>query len=337
MAWRGGFVALGFDATDATAPTPLWTSTDGDSWEPVPASTATSITPGVQVVAIAAIPDGLVALTSPGARCDGYELCAWFGPPVMAWTSADGQRWAPRAAPALGTAVTWRGAALAGGRAGLVAVSLGTHAEVKRSADGIAWTTSPAEGLPTDVAVGTVQATPTGYVVAGTTAPRGADAGPGTLWSADGRDWRVGSATPGGGPDGAVIDGPALRTLALGHDGLVARVVSAGDPTVERWWRSADGRSWQPIAGFPAGDPASVGSTTSSAGSVAIAGDGERIVVVRGGPDGGTWVSTDGSSWTGLQSEGSPPTGQPSRIVLLPGGVLVSNGATAWYGTASTR
>ena len=336
VAWRGGFAALGFDATDAAAPTPLWTSADGAQWSPVPAGAATSIAPAVQVVAIAAVPDGLVALTSPGARCDGYELCGWFGPPVTAWTSADGVRWARRPVPALGTAVTWRGAALAGGPAGLVAVSLGTHAEVKRSPDGVTWITSPVDSLPTDVAVGTVQATPTGYVVAGTTAPRGAGAGPGTLWSADGRDWRVGSTVPGGGPDGSVIDGPALRTLAAGRDGLVAREVSAGDPTVERWWRSTDGRSWQSIPGFPAVDPTSAGSTTGSAGSVAIAGDGDRIVVVRGGPDGGTWVSTDGSSWSGLQVEGTPPAGPPNRIVLLPGGILVSNGSTAWYGTAST-
>ena len=218
VAWRGGFAALGFDATDAAAPTPLWTSADGAQWSPVPAGAATSIAPAVQVVAIAAVPDGLVALTSPGARCDGYELCGWFGPPVTAWTSADGVRWARRPVPALGTAVTWRGAALAGGPAGLVAVSLGTHAEVKRSPDGVTWITSPVDSLPTDVAVGTVQATPTGYVVAGTTAPRGAGAGPGTLWSADGRDWRVGSTVPGGGPDGSVIDGPALRTLAAGRD-----------------------------------------------------------------------------------------------------------------------
>ena len=337
VAWRGGFAALGFDATSATAPTPLWTSTDGATWEPVPVGAATTFQPGVQVISIAATRSGLVALTSPGAQCDGYELCEWFGPPVMAWTSSDGERWAARAAPALGTAATWRGAALAGGPAGLLAVSMGTHAEVASSLDGAAWEASSVVTLPTDVAVGVLQGTPTGYVLAGTTAPRGADAGPGTLWSADGRDWRLGSATPGGGPDGAVVDGPALRTLAAGHDGIVARVVLADDPSVERWWRSADGRSWQSIAGFPAGDPASVGSTTGAAESMAIAGDGERIVAVRDGPDGGTWVSTDGASWTGLQSEGAPPDGRPSRIVLLPGGILVSNGATAWYGTASTR
>ena len=75
---------------------------------------------------------------------------------------------------------------------------------------------------------------------------------------------------------------------------------------------------------------------TGSAGSVALAGDGRRIVVVRGGPDGGTWVSTGGSSWSTLRAAGTPPAGQPNRIVLLPGGILVSNGSTAWYGTAST-
>ena len=348
--WRGGFVAVGFDPTDPIAPTPIWTSSDGAAWQPLPVGTATTFWPGVQVVAMADIPNGLVALTSPGGGCDGYELCQWFGPPVTAWTSSDGRRWSPRAAPTLGTAATWRGAALAGGPAGLVAVSMGTHAEVASSADGTDWQTSPVRSLPTDVAVGVLQGTPTGYVLAGTTASRqssppagsasgsGDPGGPGTLWSANGRDWQAGSVTPGDrGQLASVVDDPALRSLAAGRDGLVARVVSTADPRVDRWWRSTDGRSWQSIPGFQAIDSASVGSAAGSAGSVTLAGDGQRIVVVRGGQDGGTWVSTDGRSWSGLQAEGTPPVGQPNRVLLLPDGILVSNGSTAWYGTASTR
>jgi hypothetical protein len=339
--WRGGFVAVGFDPTDPTAPTPIWTSSDGAAWQPLPVGTATTFWPGVQVVAIADIPTGLVALTSPGGGCDGYELCQWFGPPVTAWTSSDGRHWTPRAAPALGTASTWRGATLAGGPAGLVAVSMGTHAETASSADGTDWRASPMGTLPTDVAVGVLQGTPTGYVLAGTTATRqrtapagptdgsGAPGGPGTLWSADGRHWLAGSVTPGDrGRQAPVVDDPSLRTLAAGRDGLVARVISAADPTVDRWWRSTDGRLWQSIPGFEA---------TGSSGAVTLVGDGQRIVVVRGGPDGGVWVSTDGLGWSELNAEGTPPTGQPSRVVLLPGGVLVSTGSTAWYGTASTR
>ena len=258
--WRGGFVALGFDSTDPIAPTPLWTSTDGATWQVVPAGTAATFWSGVQVVAIAATPTGLAALTSPGAECDGYALCEWFGPPVTSWISSDGRHWVPRSAPALGTAVTWRGAALAAGPAGLVAVSMGTHAEVASSADGVAWIASPAGILPTEVAVGILQGTPTGYVLAGTTAPRGSGdgagpangsrdpGGPGTLWSADGREWQPGSAAPGGG----------------GPDGAVSTARSSTARPCERWRPVAT--AWSPESSRPMIRPSSAGGAAPRGG-----------------------------------------------------------------------
>ncbi len=343
-AWRGGFVAVGYDPTNAIAPTPVWSSSDGVTWQLIPVGTPSAFWAGVQVVSVAAGPDGVVALTSPGAACDGYALCQWYGPPVTTWTSTDGLHWTPHAAPELGTATTWRGAALAGGPAGLVAVSMGTHAEVARSADGTAWRGTPLGTLPPDIAVGVVQGTPTGYVLAGTTtasapagsrpptAPADTDT-PGTLWSADSRTWRVGSVEAGiSEPEVAPIDGPALRTLAAGNDGLVLRTVSATDPGVDRWWRSADGRSWQSIPAYGALD----GATIGSAASVALAGDGRRIVVVRGSGAARAWASSDGRDWTPLQGSGTPPVGTPNRVLVLPGGVLVSTGTTTWYGTAAT-
>lgn len=342
--WRGGFVAVGYDPTSAIAPTPIWTSTDGASWKPVPVGTATTFWPGIQVVAVAAVGDGLVALTSPSATCDGYAFCQWYGPPVTSWASSDGRQWKPQPAPELGTATTWRGAALAGGPAGAVAVSMGTHAEVARSVDGTAWRGTPLGTLPPDIAVGVVQGTATGYVLAGTTTtseaaasrPPTASSGtdtPGALWSADGRTWRVGSVDGHAGvPEAAPIDGPALRTLAAGSDGLVLHAVSAATPDVDRWWRSTDGRSWQSIPAYGALD----GATIGSAASVALAGDGRRIVVVRGGGAVRAWASTDGRDWTPLQGSGTQPVGSPNRVLVLPGGILVSTGTTTWYGTAST-
>jgi hypothetical protein len=346
--WRGGFVALGFDLTDPTDPTPIWTSPDGASWQLLPVGTGTTFWPGVQVVAIAEVPGGLVALTSPGSDCAGYDLCEWFGPPVMAWTSTDARTWTPRPLPTLGTSQTWRGAALASGPTGLVAVSLGKYAEVATSADGVAWQTTPPGSLPTGVAYGVLQGTPTGYVLAGTTASSGPSddpRDPGLLWSADGRVWRPAPVASGAGEPDAAVAGPALRTLAAGRDGLVALLASVGSPMVEGWWSSADGRSWQPTPG-PAGGAGAVGSNTSSeavgaasdaAGLFLLAGDGERIVAVRDGPGEGTRVSTDGRTWSTLDSRGTPPVGRLNRLLVLPGGVLVSNGATTWYGTASTR
>jgi len=347
VSWRDGYVAVGYDPADPTMPTPAWSSTDGRTWELVPVNTPETFWPGIQIAAVAETRTGLVALTSPGTDCRGYQLCEYAGPPVTAWASTDGRTWRPAAAPSLGTAETWRGVALAGGRRGTVAVSLGLYAEVATSPDGVTWTASPPGSVPSDVAYGVIEGTSSGFVLAGiegsswTTNPtRGPDVtGPGVVWSVDGREWQAATVTGGGdagsgvgSPSPSPIEGPALPALAVGQGGVVVRLLSTVDPSLDRWWRSDDGRTWEPLQDPSGADGGGVGA----AASVGMAGDGRRIVVVRGGSDGGTWVSTDGSSWTPLEADGSLPVGQPNEVVVLPGGILVSDGTTTWYGTASS-
>ena len=57
-------------------------------------------------------------------------------------------------------------------------------------------------------------------------------------------------------------------------------------------------------------------------------------LAVRGGRDAGVWISADGKAWRRLTVTGDPPQ-QTTQAVLLPGGVLLSDGATTWYGEAA--
>jgi hypothetical protein len=47
-------------------------------------------------------------------------------------------------------------------------------------------------------------------------------------------------------------------------------------------------------------------------------------------------VSTDGQRWTALALSGDIPTAQ-AQALLLPGGVLVSDGKATWFGQAVSR
>ena len=70
---------------------------------------------------------------------------------------------------------------------------------------------------------------------------------------------------------------------------------------------------------------------------VAVAGDGHRLVVVRGGTDGGAWTSSDGLGWQQVPVTGDIPAAQATQAVLLPGGVLLSDATTTWFGEAVTK
>ena len=54
---------------------------------------------------------------------------------------------------------------------------------------------------------------------------------------------------------------------------------------------------------------------------------------MRGGSAAAAFVSTDGQRWAALALSGDLPSAQ-AQAFLLPGGVLVSDGATTWFGQA---
>jgi hypothetical protein len=68
-----------------------------------------------------------------------------------------------------------------------------------------------------------------------------------------------------------------------------------------------------------------------------LVGDGHRMVAVRGGADGGVWTSTDGSTWSRLPETGDIPGEWATEAILLPGGVLLTDGTTTWFGEAEAR
>jgi hypothetical protein len=61
------------------------------------------------------------------------------------------------------------------------------------------------------------------------------------------------------------------------------------------------------------------------------------MVAMRGGADPGVWTSTDGLAWQRLPVTGDIPSEQAQQAVLMPGGVLLSDGTTTWFGEAVTK
>jgi hypothetical protein len=61
------------------------------------------------------------------------------------------------------------------------------------------------------------------------------------------------------------------------------------------------------------------------------------MVALRGGSDAGVWTSSDGLTWQRLPVSGDIPAKEAAQAVLLPGGVLLSDGTTTWFGEAEAR
>ncbi len=328
--WRHGFVAVG--QSSGSPATPVWTSADGAHWDPLPFDTSTTFWPGQDVLGVIAQPTGLVALTGTVMAC-AAPCSLTFEPPVASWTSPDGRRWTPHViAPAW---LDIRPLAAAG-PAGLVVASNGTSARLAISTDGAQWQDLPASTFPAAFYLNDLQGTGTGYVAVGGWMPSDALSAAASLWSADGRHWSRTPTllAPPAAPDSTI--GSAAASLVIGRDGMIA--VGRGATTTDGaalWWQSADGRRWRPMPTFPPLGPTKCpGDGCSVQPNGALVSDGQRIVVLRGGVDAGAWTSTDGLTWSRLRLTGDLPAEQATQAVLLPGGVLLSDGTTTWFGQA---
>ena len=158
-----------------------------------------------------------------------------------------------------------------------------------------------------------------------------------TLWSADGRTWpKKPTALPTSASGSARPAASDAVTLMVGDHGMIA--VGIGDsPGAALWWRSLDGRQWQPLQTFqPLGATPCTGANCGPQPNGTLIGDGHRLVAVRGGSDAAALVSTDGRRWTALALSGDIPSAQ-AQAILLPGGVLASDGTTTWFGQAVSR
>ena len=339
--WRDGFIAVGWRASS----TPVWTSRDGAHWAPLPFDTATTFWPGLLVADVAAVGSGLVALTvivGPN-QCGGSVACQEVSPPVTSWTSPDGRTWMSQGIRDLGLPV--EGSAtplLAAGPTGLVAASPSSPARVARSIDGVYWWNLPDGTIPAGVTIRDIVGSTTGFTAVGSQALDPDHARAVALQSADGATWTGPYPLHLVSASGVILasTGPswAATRLVAGRTGLIAVGMVQATPGAALWWRSANGRSWKPLPGWPPLGPTTCqGAGCGSQPNGMLVGDGQQMVALRGGADAAAWTSADGLAWHRVSVGGDIPDGQATDAVLLPGGVLLSDGTTTWFGEAQGR
>lgn len=338
LRWRGGFIAVGWEAVPPR--TPVWTSADGRHWEPLVSGTSTTFWPGFAVLGVAEGPTGLVALTEAVEYCS-QPCTPTYVPLVVSWTSADGHSWKPHPLfPAEWLASPTGSAPLvAVGPAGLVVASTGLAARLATSTDGANWRLAPAAALPARFALNDLDGTATGYVAVGRGITPDARSEAASFWSSDGRQWSKEPTLLPATPEAGLAARSDVTALVVGPDGIIA--VGSGVTTLGAtlWWQSRDGRRWAALPTWPP-----LGTRTPCGGEGcglrphgALVGDGNRMVALRGGDDAGAWTSSDGLGWQRLPVAGDIPAVQATQAVLLPSGVLLSDGTTTWFGEVLVR
>jgi hypothetical protein len=354
LRWRGGFIAVGSAASGGVTTTPVWTSQDGVHWEPVPFATPTTFWPGLRIVGMAEVPSGLVAL----ALLDGSYECGSACPtyssalPLTAWTSPDGRSWTPTTGPVFGQPATWHmppllaagpaGLVVASPLGGLVVASPEGQTRLATSLDGTDWRTLPASTLPAGITLRALVGTATGYTAVGYLSVDADHFRAVALRSVNGATWTgpysLDMATASGITLASTGPSWAATALVVGRDGLIAVGDSIATPGAALWWQSANGRDWLPLPTYaPLGPTTCTGEGCGSQPNGALVGDGHRMVAVRGGAEAGVWTSADGLAWQRLSVTGDIPGEQATQAVLLPGGVLLSDGTTTWFGEAQVR
>ena len=333
VGWRGGFVAVG--RIDAPPATPVWTSTDGTHWDVLPFNTPSTFWPGHAVLGIAEQGAGLGALTETVEYCaDPCTLT--FELPIVSWTSPDGRKWTPHVLPPEWLAEpAGQPPLVAVGPAGIVVATSGPSARLATSTDGSHWNLLPAVAFPARFALNDLHGTATGYVAVGRLMTTEGSREAASLWSSDGRHWSEVPTILSTRPVAASDVGSAGASLVVGRDGMIAVGRGVTTPGAALWWQSADGRGWRPLPAFPPlGPTACPGDNCGLQPNGALVGDGQRMVAVRGGADAGAWTSADGLAWHGLPVAGDLPNELATQAILLPGGVLLSDGTTTWFGEA---
>lgn len=338
LRWRGGFIAVGSDGWS----TPVWTSQDGAHWEALPFNTANTFWPGLLIVGMAEVSGGLVALTLLAGTWDCTSACPTYSPalPLMSWTSPDGRSWTPHTGPDLGLPPQSRAVPrLAAGPAGLLAVAAGSVTHAATSVDGIRWRAVPAGTLPGGRALGYIVGTSRGYTGVGALRVSGDQYRAVAYQSVDGSAWTGPYPLHLVSASGVILASTApswgATALVAARNGLIATGGVLATPGVLLWWQSANGRDWRPLPTYPPlGPTGCTGEGCGSGPNGTLVGDGHRMVALRGGTDAGVWASHDGLTWQRLPVTGDIPSDLAIQAVLLPGGVLLSDGTTTWFGEA---
>ena len=215
----------------------MWKSSDGQTWQRLPSST-TAPFDRVSVGSVASSPKGVVALgvrTTPGVTTDTN----------VAFYSADGINWSPRAFPDQSSGLTKIVVdQVIAGASGFVAVGRNASAGNLRgmawySVDGLTWTRASTPAGSTGAAY--LAAGRSGIVAPSFGGPSGT---PNTMWvSADGRTWQTALTSPystgsswiaGDGDQILVISGPSVYWSAGGkawHRGISTPAMPAADIT----------------------------------------------------------------------------------------------------------
>jgi hypothetical protein len=311
-AWRGGFVAIGYECCGTAHAGIVWLSPDGRHWTRSK-DEGTFDETSLEFLATAA--DRLVI---GGDQHDETVL----------FISSDGRDW-QRAASIDRADQHIHG--LAVGPAGLVAYGwqIPTRAPVTWwSTDGLAWEQRPVhfEGGRNGVHV---SGTPLGYLATGAR----------TWWSVDGARWE----------EASVEDDARLGVVAIGAQGMIAGGTtrplepSLGGPIiVPEYWHSTDGREWrrlQPSNGAPPGF------------GDALIGDDSTIVAVRAtreiwtSRDGLSWrqlavaadrtVDPDASALTNFRHVALGRDGIVATDDAPDGGGGEGADSAAWFGAAT--
>jgi hypothetical protein len=328
----GTSVAIGDIA--GTTSTTVWSSTDRTNWQPLDSGTSTTFWPNLTIIGLTTRPGRFVAVS----EMNDYLLRAL--PPVVAWASTDGRSWAPadtlpvdpRSIPA-GSATL-----VAAGPDGLVVATTGLDSRLASSSDGSSWVVAPGNAFPAGFVLDDLQGSASGFVAIGSWTKGSAPTRAAALFSTDGRHW---PKAPTLLPTSAPSPGPPVVSTALalsvGEQGMIATGFG-GVPNATLWWRSADGQHWQALPKFtPLGAASCGGTNCRPQPNGTLIGDGQRLIALRAGVGGAGWVSTDGQSWAPLSFAGDLPDAQARQATLLPGGVLLSNGTTTWFGQAEGR
>ncbi len=332
--WRHGFVATG--AQWASPPTPVWTSAEGRSWQPLLFDTSTTFWPGTHILSVSQLAGTLVAVSETVDYC-AQPCTQSFILPIVSWTSPDGRAWSPHLIPTGWLPSLFGIPPLStSGPAGLVVASPGSGAHLATSADGTRWSLVPTDAFPSQLELEALVGTATGYVAAGTWPTANGQARAAVLWSRDGRHWPT---TPTFLPSAArAAAGSTVSFVFAAAHGLITVGRDLEIPGSIMWWQSADGRSWRLLSGYPpiGPDKTCLGEGCGLGPAGMLLGDGLRMVAMRPVPGAAAWVSTDGGTWRQLSMSGDVPEGGPLTATLLPGGVLATDGTTSWYGQALT-
>jgi hypothetical protein len=305
----GGLIAVGHVGTDADQAAAAWASADGVTWSGVATGgedIARIIASGAAPVAIGfecpgpQQPCTIASVTLAGSGTQ-WEALGWVaGTPTygVPTTGGAGYGFAVNAVAADGHTDVMVGSAAAHQGPTPIGPAVAT------STDGRTWTWRVLAGAqPSGAAMSGVAAGSHGFVAVGT----GPTVQPAVWISADATNWEQVSAATA--PTKGELDDVAAgggQYVAVGRDGTDAAA-----------WVAADGIGWQRV---------SSGASLADAWMTRVIWTGKTFLAVgkTGAGDGAAWVSTNGSTWTRLDTSrvfrGTPIVGGTplgSRLVLF--------------------